>query len=66
MKRPRDKSTVKMTDDGITFCAECKAELLCDKYGQMPNYCPECGRELDWTEFIRITTESDEPEDQPK
>lgn len=66
MKPPREKSTVKMTDDGITYCAKCKAELLCDKYGQMPNYCPECGRELDWTEFIRITTESDEPEDQPE
>lgn len=66
MKPTRKKSIAKMTDDGITYCENCKEELLCDKYGDMPDYCPACGRKLDWTEFVRLTTDSDQPEEESK
>ncbi len=44
-------SLVKATDDGLLFCEKCGSEVKCDKCGDMPTYCPRCGRWLDYSEF---------------
>lgn len=33
---------------GVSRCA-CGAELCCDEYGEMPDDCPVCGAELDYS-----------------
>ena len=46
MNRPF--SFVRMDDFGITYCEKCKAEILCNEFGDMPDTCPNCKRELDY------------------
>lgn len=54
----KKKSFVRMTDDGLIYCDHCKSFLYSNAFGEMPDVCPWCKRDLDWNDFIRITTES--------
>lgn len=54
----KKKSFVRMTDDGLVYCDHCKSFLYPNAFGEMPDVCPWCKRDLDWNDFIRITTES--------
>ena len=38
-------------DYGIMHCEKCGSELLCNDSGDMPEYCPQCGRQIDWASF---------------
>lgn len=62
----RNKSIVKLTDDGLVYCEKCREMLFCNEFGDMPDVCPKCGRDLDWNEFIRITTEDKEEQEETK
>ncbi len=42
---------VKMTDYGVTVCGNCGAELVCDDCGDMPDKCPDCGCDLDYSKI---------------
>lgn len=53
-------SAVTMDDQGVTHCGECGAEILCNECGDMPDFCPKCGKKLDYTIF----TEAPEAETQ--
>lgn len=33
-------------------------DVYSNAFGEMPDVCPWCKRDLDWNDFIRITTES--------
>ena len=37
------KVTVRINDYGMTHCENCGAELLCNKCGDMPDRCSQCG-----------------------
>ena len=36
---------------GVTMCGVCKAELLCDGCGDMPDVCPKCNVNVDWSDY---------------
>lgn len=38
-------------DYGIMHCEKCGSELLCNDSGDMPEYFPQCGRQIDWASF---------------
>lgn len=40
-----------MDDLGIVHCEKCGAELICNDNGDMPEYCPQCCRQIDWASF---------------
>lgn len=39
---------------GISRCDGCRAELLCDENGDMPDVCPGCGEQLDWSVYDNL------------
>jgi len=43
-------TTALVTEDdyGVTRCGACGGEILCGDTGDMPNFCPACGKELDY------------------
>lgn len=43
-----------MDEYGVTRCAKCQCELTCDSdSGDMPDHCPKCGAELDYSLFMQ-------------
>lgn len=42
-----------MLDNGLVVCESCGAELECNhETGDMPDVCPECGKAIDWSDFL--------------
>lgn len=35
-------------NNGLLVCDLCGTEICCDECGDMPEYCPGCGNELDF------------------
>ena len=46
-----DLSRVLLTDYEETYCEMCGRTLECDEYGDMPDRCPDCDRQLDYSIF---------------
>lgn len=46
-----EKASVRMTEDGLIYCANCGELLTCDQNGDMPVSCPACGCILDYGGF---------------
>lgn len=47
------KALVLEDDFGITHCEQCGAEILSNDCGDMPDICPKCGAELDYSLYER-------------
>jgi uncharacterized CHY-type Zn-finger protein len=40
------------TDEGLVICGNCKTVLACISGGDMPEKCPGCEKQIDWTKWI--------------
>ena len=38
--------------NGIARCAKCRAEIKRDSTGSLPETCPGCGRDLDYSVYM--------------
>ncbi|WP_155245008.1 hypothetical protein [Enterocloster clostridioformis] len=46
---------VKPIDDyGELLCPECNTIICCNECGDMPDKCPQCGEEIDYTDYVQI------------
>lgn len=51
----KNDSKAIMLDNGLVVCESCGAELECNhETGDMPDVCPECGKAIDWSDFLRF------------
>ena len=49
----KNDSKAIMLDNGLVVCESCGAELECNhETGDMPDVCPECGKIIDWSDFL--------------
>lgn len=49
----KNDSKAIMLDNGLVVCESCGAELECNhETGDMPDVCPECGKVIDWSDFL--------------
>ena len=49
----KNDSKAIMLDNGLVVCESCGAELECNhETGDMPDVCPECGKAIDWSDFL--------------
>lgn len=49
----KNDSKATMLDNGLVVCESCGAELECNhETGDMPDVCPECGKVIDWSDFL--------------
>lgn len=46
------EARVNEDNHGVLHCGNCNAELICNEYGDMPEYCPTCNALLNWNDFI--------------
>lgn len=46
------KSKVREEEFGVLVCARCGSEIDCDENGDLPEICPNCAAELDYSDFI--------------
>lgn len=42
---------VKESDYGLLYCSNCETDIMCDENGDFSDFCPGCGRGLDWSEW---------------